>query len=240
MKPGIGFPADGPRSAGCAPEEPSGPGPSGVDRIDERQTERRSRLRAPAEIRQRHLIGSCVDTLARHDGSEITVRLVAREAGVSPGLITHHFGGIEKLLIASASSIADEMASRFESWGSIHTASPPGDRRAFLDACFRPPLTDDRTLRAWHALARCAASAEPIVRIRSDFRRRLLAALSKGIGLPGGEVRHGAGAAMLLAVIEGFWIQMVESAAPPPDPRVIDRLAYLVVCDRDVRTATCE
>ena len=86
--------------------------------------------RTDAEERRRLLIAAATRVLARDGASGASVRAIAQEAQVSPGLVTHHFGGIDALI---AATYADVSAAVTAALGAA-VAGAGGDPRARLSA----------------------------------------------------------------------------------------------------------
>jgi AcrR family transcriptional regulator len=103
--------------------------------------------RAPEEERRADLIRATIDCVADGGVAAATVREVAARAGVSNGLIRHHFDSKEALVQAAYRALMDDMTGTAEdAAGDV----PPADRLArFIAANCRPPVLDGRKLSAW-------------------------------------------------------------------------------------------
>ncbi|PZQ99877.1 MAG: TetR family transcriptional regulator [Cereibacter sphaeroides] len=106
-----------------------------------------SHKRLLARDRRQQLEDAALSCIARGGIRAFTVDQVAAEAGVSRGLIAHHFGSIEGLLVAVYSRM-------FHQWREI-MAHPRPDRlpiEALIDALFGDDLFGRQALTIWLTL----------------------------------------------------------------------------------------
>ena len=104
--------------------------------------------RLSAEERQAALIAAGLACLARGGILEFTIDNICREAGVSRGLITHHFGSKDGLLVAIYRSMYERLHQGIEA-----PAGAPGARlRAMVETIFAPALFSREELNIWLAL----------------------------------------------------------------------------------------
>ena len=59
---------------------------------------RQKAQRATSEERRDHLVRACLKCLVADGHAGISVRRIAKEAGVAVGLVNHHFGSIDALV----------------------------------------------------------------------------------------------------------------------------------------------
>lgn len=113
------------------------------------QKPRASYRRESAEDRRRQLGEAALRCIQKHGHAGVSVRQIAAEAGVTQGLITHHFGEINEL-IAYAFEI---MTSDLQSAISAEIEAAPADPQSRMDACieasFSPLVFDQSTLGVW-------------------------------------------------------------------------------------------
>lgn len=87
------------------------------------------RTRGPAVSEQ--LLDATAELLAERSPGDLSIRLIARRAGVSPAMVSYHFGGKEGLLAAVLDRAAAEMVGRLES--SVEEADPSRRLRTVLE-----------------------------------------------------------------------------------------------------------
>jgi AcrR family transcriptional regulator len=108
---------------------------------------RRAWQRAPEGARRADLIRATIDCVADGGVAAATVREVAARAGVSNGLIRHHFATKEALVQAAYRALVGAMTDAAEV---AAVGAPPQARLArFIAANCRPPVLDARSLSAW-------------------------------------------------------------------------------------------
>lgn len=103
--------------------------------------------RLPAEDRRSALIAAALACIARGGIRYFTVDHICAEAGVSRGLITHHFGSMNALLAAVYSQIYDASTPTL--------ADLPPDRPhilSLIDHFFSAPLFNREALNIWLTL----------------------------------------------------------------------------------------
>ncbi|MBK8159480.1 MAG: TetR family transcriptional regulator [Rhodospirillaceae bacterium] len=112
------------------------------------------------ESRRRQLIEATARSLARHGLDGTTVRVVAAEAGVSPGLVRHHFAGMHDLIAETYRWTGKEVEKALRAALSAAPNSPEGQLRAFVDASwYISGIAEERRLDLDARLAALAFTA---------------------------------------------------------------------------------
>ena len=78
-----------------------------------------------------------------------SVRAICAYAGVSAGLLTHYFDGVDALILATYRDVGEKVAAAMER--AVAEAGPdPRDRLwAYLRSNFQPPVLDPNLLATW-------------------------------------------------------------------------------------------
>lgn len=186
--------------------------------------DRPSYRRAPAERRQA-LIDATVAALAKHGAGGVSVRTIAAEAGVSPGLVTHHFEGVEPLIAATYRQVADRVGEALGAAVAAAGADPRVRLYAYVAGNFLPPVMDEGLLATWLALLGltnsmplvAAAHAETYAAFRHVIEHLLAACGSAG--------DHRLEAVAITALIDGLWLELCldDSVFTPEDAIAITR-----------------
>lgn len=171
----------------------------------------RRRARKDAAVRRDELIEAAIACLSEGGLSAFTVERICGQAGVSRGLINHHFDGKDGLLVAVYERMTAHLAADAQA-GLSRDGAPAAERLAeLIEASFRPTVFDRRQLRAWLALWSEAASdprLQATHRARyADYRRGLTAALRDLARARGRAVDPERLATMLIALIDGLWLE---------------------------------
>lgn len=157
-------------------------------------------------IRRQQLIDATISSIHRHGFQETTVQRIGAEAGLSPGIIHHYFGGKEALLEATMRWLLEEL--RLDLLRRLEGATTPRQRiDAVLSANFDPIQFRPDVLAAWLSFWSQASFTPALARLRTIYTRRALSNLSAPLGrlVPRETARHIA--ITLVALIDGFWLR---------------------------------
>jgi len=166
--------------------------------------------RDPARVRQRKLIEATAWCLAHHGLGGTSVRQICARAGVSPGLLAHHFSGIDDLIARTYEHVGEEVSTVLAAALAAAPADPEAKLRAFIDASFRPPLLDPGLLAIWLTFWSLVRRDPRINRIHGDVHagyRRMLEPLVAAVASPGGANVRLATLAFT-ALLDGLWLEL--------------------------------
>ncbi len=106
---------------------------------------------ATKQERQLQLIRATIRSVAKNGLADTTMSTVAREAGLSQGIINLHFQSKDRLLVETLRYIADEYKTSWEK--ALDGAGPsPAERLAALvEVDFNMPVCDRNKLAVWFA-----------------------------------------------------------------------------------------
>lgn len=188
---------------------------------------------ASREERRTQLIDATIRSIATRGLSDTTTAVVAREAGLSQGIINLHFDSKERLLLSTLERVVDEYRAVWEAALEAAPADPAARLEALAQVDFHPSICDRNKLAVWFAFW-SESKARPTYRrlcaARDRGYDRVLARLCRElveIGRYDG-VDPDLAARGLAALTEGLWLDMLAS------PRNVTRreaqrvsLAYL-------------
>jgi AcrR family transcriptional regulator len=200
-----------------------------------------------APARRAAIVRATIRCLARDGYAGITMKRVAAEAGVSPGILHYYFRDKRAILASAAATVTGDLDRRVatEARGA---RSPRGRLRALLRACLKV-ATESRDF--WTVLIALWGEAlhDPeLARLnrRAYARARRFLAASVTRGTAAGAFRRVApdeAAVVMLAVVDGLSLQLTFDPGLMPLGRAV-RLAeealgtYLMAADRsDARKA---
>jgi TetR/AcrR family transcriptional regulator, transcriptional repressor of bet genes len=180
---------------------------------------RRPRFRRQLpEQRRAALIAATIECLKRHGHEGLSIRTISAQAGVSVGLINHHFPNKDELIAAAFSHFNRELVDTLKT-AAARADTPAARLRAFLEASFSPPNLDADVLTVWVVFWGIYRHSRPIQRVRREtytdyvrLIRGLLADLlgSAAEGGPGrgkGGVNLRLAAIGLTALLDGLWLE---------------------------------
>jgi len=167
--------------------------------------------------RRAALIAATIECLKRYGHDGLSIRTISAQAGVSVGLINHHFPNKDELVAAAFRHFNRELVDGLKA-AALRAATPAARLRAFLDASFSPPNLDADVLAVWVVFWGMYRHSRPIQRVQretyADYVRLIRGLLADLIGkaVEAGKPR-GRGidlrlaAIGLTALIDGLWLE---------------------------------
>jgi AcrR family transcriptional regulator len=193
--------------------------------------------RAPPTLRREALIEATLACLRKfgHDG--LSARRIGVEAGVSPGLINHHFPSISALVAAAYETLAMSLIRSIQEHARQVDTSPRERLRRFYEASFAPALLDPGLFNIWLVFW-SMISHDPRMRSVHDHTyaayraalESLLGELHGTDGVPRFRLRPAAIA--LSALLDGLWIEASIS------PQAFEPAEAVALCE-DWTNALC-
>lgn len=174
-----------------------------------------------ASARRDLLVQATLQCLAEHGHAGVTVRRIAAVAGVSPGLINHHFPSLEALVAGAYESLATSTLDAVLAQVARAGSDPRARLRAFFVAHFSPILLDPALLNVWATFWSLIPHAPDLQAVQqrtsARFRRELeedMAALAATEGVRGFDAPRAALA--LSALLDGLWLEWCLNPASFP------------------------
>ena len=164
--------------------------------------------RALPDARRQSLIEATARVLARDGATGVSVRTIAIEAGVSPGLVNHHFAGVDALIAATYTMIAQKVAASLDDAVAAAGDDPRDRLMAYITASFVPPIAERSLLATWIAFWSLTGKPE-IARIHSETYASYRADLEKLLadcGMASAKLRLAA--VTLTALVDGLWLEL--------------------------------
>ena len=164
------------------------------------------------EVRRRKLIEATAQCLAELGHAGTSVRAVAAKADVSPGLVAHHFKGIDELIVATYDHVGGRVADILA--GAIESApdDPEAKLRSFVEASFKPPVLDRDLLAIWLSFW-SLVRRDPGVRkvhkkVYADYRRRLEELIAEIAAQRRFKIDAHLAALGFTAMLDGLWLEL--------------------------------
>lgn len=168
-----------------------------------------TRRRAEPDERRQSLIAATMRVLARAGAGGASVRAIAQEAGVSPGLVGHYFIGIDALIAETYAHVDALVVAALDAAVAAAGPSPRARLDAFVTASFAAPIAEPALLATWIAFWSLVTSQPQIARQHDDqyagYRARLESLLA-GAGVAPAALRHAAIA--VTALVDGLWLEL--------------------------------
>lgn len=185
---------------------------------------RDAKRKAPAE-RHEELLARAVEISKSEGLSAVTLRRVAADLGVTPGLVSHYFSAAEQLITAAfrAAALADFAAAR----AVVDAAGTPGARIDALTDYLLDDSSEDASalwLEAWSLGRRNAALAAEANALTAQWLDCIAAIVRDGAATHEFRVADpDVAARRLLTMIDGLGAQMVVRAVPSDEAKHIAR-----------------
>ena len=191
--------------------------------------------RALPEDRRNDLVDATLRCIAEHGHAGVSVRRIAAEAGVSAGLVNHHFDGIETLVAAAYEKQSTDLLATVMT--SVERETAPRRRlSAYFAAIFSDAVLDPGQLEIWVVFWSLLPHVEPLKAIQkrmwSDYRgsieRELAACPAADPAFDAAQIALG-----LAALMDGLWLQ---GCLDPGSYRAADAIALCEAFTDDALT----
>jgi betaine-aldehyde dehydrogenase len=177
------------------------------------------------DVRRKQLIDTTILVMAQVGFNATTLGLIAKQAGVSAGLVAHYFGDKDGLLEATLRSLASRLsqaaAARLRA-----AANPRARLQAVIDANLAPEEMDAHTGAVWLAFWGQAIHSDRLLRVQRIYQQRVLSNLRHALRslAPDGEAERLA--VIIAAIIDGLWLRTTLAASwSPSDAEAARRIA---------------
>jgi TetR/AcrR family transcriptional regulator, transcriptional repressor of bet genes len=178
--------------------------------IDMSQEVRFSRMEP--ELRKAYLVEATLVCLKRHGFQGASIRKICAEAGVSVGLINHHYAGKDELVAEAYLAVTGRVMSLLREAIDAAAPSPRARLSAFFRASFSPEVLDPKLLDAWLAFWGAVKTAEAIKQAHDqsygEYRTILAQALDQlAEGEGWADFDADLAAIGLSALLDGLWLE---------------------------------
>lgn len=172
---------------------------------------RASYRRESAEDRKRQLGEAALRCIQKNGNAGVSVRQIAAEAGVTQGLITHHFGEINELVAYAFEIMAADLHSGITAAIEAAGTDPRARIEACIEASFSPAIFDQSTLGVWIVFwglvlhsPRMSAAQQRDNGLYVSRMESLIADLARAEGFKVGDPRLAA--IQFAAMFDGLWL----------------------------------
>jgi AcrR family transcriptional regulator len=188
-------------------------------------------------VRREALVDATLRCLKAHGHEGVSVRRISAAAGVSIGLINHHFPSKSGLVAEAYETLALSLQDSIRKQAENRTASPRDRLSGFFRASFAPELLDPALFNVWLVFWSMVAHSPEIRAVHdrtyATYRsvlESLLSQLSQSNAAPPFKLRTAAIA--LSALLDGLWVELSLS------PGTFKPREAIAVCE-DWVTALC-
>ena len=174
--------------------------------------------RAVPAVRREALIEATLRCLKKHGHDGVSIRKISAAAGVSIGLINHHFPNKIGLVADAYETLARSLRESVHAQAEREAASPREKLSGFFQASFSPNLVDPEVFNVWVVFWGMAAHAPEIQAVHDrtykEYRgvlESLLDALMSSGQAPPFKLKPAA--IGLSALLDGLWVELSLSPA---------------------------
>jgi TetR/AcrR family transcriptional repressor of bet genes len=168
--------------------------------------------REDPDIRRQALIDATRRCMARDGVEGATVRRICEEAGVSGGLLRHHFGSKDALMAETYAAMVAELDGATKTLLARPDLSPHERLSQAIMVTLQPPLAapDRRRVQIafWDLVPRNTVIAETHKSLYRTYRRDLAGVIAEAAAADGVKVDASALARAVTALLDGLWLQM--------------------------------
>lgn len=168
--------------------------------------------RHDADVRRRSLVEATLESLKRHGHEGLSIRRISAEAGVSIGLINHHFPNKNALVAEAYRHFNSQLVAGIRAAAENAPHAPRERLRALFKATFSPPNLNRDVLAVWivfwglyHHSSEIQAVHDEAYGGYMSLLREPLASLQKAHGRLRLNVRLAA--IGLQALLDGLWLE---------------------------------
>lgn len=166
-------------------------------------------VRAEPDARRLSLIEATARVLARDGASGASVRAIALEGGVSPGLVAHHFGGVRALIAATYAHVDAQVSAALDTAVRDAGDDPRSRLVAYVAASFAPPIADRALLATWTAFWGLAIADAEIAALHAAQYARYRAVLEELLAACGlATTARRRAAIAITALVDGLWLEL--------------------------------
>jgi AcrR family transcriptional regulator len=169
--------------------------------------------RAAPEVRREALIEATLSCLKKYGHDGVSVRRISAEAGVSIGLINHHFPSKSGLVAETYEMLALSLQDQLRARAQNRAAAPRARLSDFFRASFAPELLDPQLFNVWVVFWSMVAHSGEIREVHDrtygkyrSLLESLLGELVKSGAAPKLKLRSAAIA--LSALLDGLWVEL--------------------------------
>ncbi|HEY2782150.1 MAG TPA: transcriptional regulator BetI [Steroidobacteraceae bacterium] len=169
--------------------------------------------RATPAVRREALVDATLRCLKKYGHDGVSVRRISAAAGVSIGLINHHFPSKAGLIAETYETLALSLQEELHARAHNHAATPRERLSDFFRASFAPELLDPQLFNVWVVFWSMVAHSREIREVHDrtygkyrSILETLLGELVKSGAAP--KLRLRPAAIALTALLDGLWVEL--------------------------------
>ncbi|VTU37562.1 HTH-type transcriptional regulator MtrR [Variovorax sp. PBS-H4] len=193
---------------------------------------RRSFLKKSPDVRRQELIDATFRCLCRIGVSDTSVRTIAAEAGLSLGMVRHHFNSKDELLAATYRYMSDRLQTQSQEALEAADDTPMAQLLAFIYAGLQPPLLDHDYVRIrflfWELTHTNASVREVHDEIYERFSAQLIGLVKAVAKANGSQADCALITRTITAFLKGIWAEWTLSSDGFDPRKLVDQMIPLL------------
>ena len=172
---------------------------------------KKRRTRIDPEARRKAIVEATMRCITRYGHAGSTVERICAEAGISVGLIGHHFSGKDELMLSTYQELTNQL--REETRKFIETKGGSAEDRllAIIRSSFRGKIFNEFILTTWLGFWGAAVSSDELralsKKLYSDYRKEVEGVFKEIAAERAVVIDAKAAALTITALIDGFWLE---------------------------------
>ena len=181
-------------------------------------------------LRRAEIVAATIRCLARHGYAGLTMKKVAREAGLSQGILHYYFADKRAMLVAALRRVAAQLDRRVAVAQARTVRDPRARLHALIGACLEVAVDDRDVWTVFIAYWGAMVHDRRLARINGEVYARARAQIAALVqdGIRTGEFRKipaAAAALAILGLVDGVSLQLTF------EPTLVDRARAARVCE---------
>jgi len=172
---------------------------------------------AGAAATRDRLIEATIECMADYGPAGATVERITRIAGVSRGLVRHHFGSKQSLLLEAFRRLADEMRAAFGGKDPAAEPDPVAALRTAIGNEFEETVASPTRARAWFGFWQAAMGDAELREVNEQLyaeeRKRYSELFRAAAQQRGLQIDHRQAGTALVALVDGAWNELILEGA---------------------------
>lgn len=170
-----------------------------------------ARRRQTPEVRRKLLIEAAMRSIARYGYAGTTIETICAEAKVSRGLVNHHFGSKQRLIVQAYKTLRDEWMQHASGSVSPADAAPEDKLRARIRLSFGPTMFKPEYLGIWAGFWSAIGQSPALRKLNRELfdadRASYEAIFEELARVRDRRVDARRLALTIIALIDGFWLE---------------------------------
>ena len=172
---------------------------------------KKRRTRIDPELRRKAIIEATMQCITQYGHSGCTLERICAQAGISIGLIGHHFSSKEELMLSTYQALTDQLREETRKYLANQNGSSEDRLLAIIRSSFRGQIFNEFILTTWLGFWGAAVSSDQLralnKKLYADYRKELEAVFNDIARENGTHIDAKSAALTITALIDGFWLE---------------------------------